>query len=245
MRFFQPITKRLLKCFRLNIGNAETGIALFIQVVYNYYITIHKRRILMQEERVPLISTAVIVQAIVFLLMTSYGSMSVFSFSGRTICVVALWVYVFSMVDYTYTREIRHAIKMAIVYTVIWGAIETGMDFVLNRLLNMGFFTVGGAWYGIQNLLCLCSVLAFNHYFDEDGKEIKKSVIALLVVGVAVYLFAVHYVIENVPNTVPSTIFEHVTSTVNQQDIILKRIAAIFYGIEGFLISFSLERQNN
>lgn len=61
----------------------------------------------------------------------------------------------------------------------------------------------------------------------------------------AVYLFAVHYVIENVPNTVPSTIFEHVTSTVNQQDIILKRLAAIFYGIEGFLISFSLERQNN
>lgn len=197
----------------------------------------------MQEGRVPIISTAVIVQAIVFLLMTSYGNMAVLPFSGRTICVVALWVYAFSMVDYTYTREIRHAIKMAIVYTVIWAAIETGMEYLPNWLLEMGFPTVVGVLYGIQNLLCLGSVLAINNYFAEDAKAIKKSVIAVLVMGVVVYSFAVHYVIKNVPSTVPSTIFEHVKTTVDQQDIMLKRIAAIFYGVEGFLISFSLERQ--
>ena len=81
----------------------------------------------MQEKRVPIIPIAVLIQGIIFLLMTSYGNISFIPFSGRTLCVAIIWVCMFSLIDYTYNGEIEHAIKMAIIYTVIWAAIETGM----------------------------------------------------------------------------------------------------------------------
>ena len=196
----------------------------------------------MQEKRVPIIPIAVLIQGIIFLLMTSYGNISFISFSGRTLCVAIIWACMFSLIDYTYNGEIEHAIKMAIIYTVIWAAIETGMEFLLNTFFEMGFQTVVCAWYGIQNVLCLSSVLAINYFFEDGHNKIKKVFIVALVAILVAYIIAVYYTVQNATSSLQSSIFEPVTTAVYQQDIMLKRMAAIFYGIEGILISYCIEK---
>ncbi|WP_405375103.1 hypothetical protein [Pseudobutyrivibrio sp.] len=194
----------------------------------------------MQEKRVPIIPIAVLIQAVIFLLMTSYGNMSLIPFSGRTVCVIALWGCIFALVDYVYTGEIEHAIKMAIIYAIIWCAIETGMEFLLNTIFEMGFQTAVGVWYGIQNVLCLGSVLAINYFFEDERKKIKKVLIVALVAILVAYIVAVYYTVQNATSSLQSSIFESVTTAVYQQDIMLKRMAAIFYGVEGALLSFCM-----
>lgn len=196
----------------------------------------------MQEKRVPIIPIAVLIQGIIFLLMTSYGNMSLIPFSGRTVCVIALWGCIFALVDYVYTGEIEHAIKMAIIYAIIWCAIETGMEFLLNTIFEMGFQTAVGVWYGIQNVLCLGSVLAINYFLEDERKKIKKVFIVALVAILVAYIIAVYYTVQNSTSSVQSSIFEPVTTAVYKQDIMLKRMAAIFYGIEGILISCCIEK---
>lgn len=193
----------------------------------------------MQEKRVPIIPIAVLIQAVIFLLMTSYGNMSLIPFSGRTVCVIALWGCIFALVDYVYTGEIEHAIKMAIIYAIIWCAIETGMEFLLNTIFEMGFQTVVGVWYGIQNVLCLGSVLAINYFLEDERKKIKKRFVIALAVILIIYILAVYYVIQNVPSSVSSSIFESMVTPTYPQDEMLKRITAIFYGAEGTLLSFA------
>lgn len=196
----------------------------------------------MQEKRVSIIPIAVLIQAVIFLLMTSYGNMSLIPFSGRTVCVIALWGCIFALVDYVYTGEIEHAIKMAIIYAVIWCAIETGMEFLLNTIFEMGFHTAVGVWYGIQNVLCLGSVLAINYFFEDERKKIKKRFVIALAVILIIYILAVYYVIQNVPSSVSSSIFESVVTPTYPQDVMLKRITVIFYGTEGTLLSFASVR---
>ena len=196
----------------------------------------------MQEKRVPIIPIAVLIQAVIFLLMTSYGNMSLIPFSGRTVCVIALWGCIFALVDYVYTGEIEHAIKMTIIYAVIWCAIETGMEFLLNTIFEMGFQTAVGVWYGIQNVLCLSSVLAINYFFEDERKKIKKRFVIALAVILIIYILAVYYVIQNVPSSLLSSIFESVVTPTYPQDEMLKRITVIFYGTEGTLLSFASVR---
>ncbi len=176
------------------------------------------------------------VQALLFYLMTSTGNISFLFIDVRSIFILLVWVGVFAIVDYTYTKDIKHAIKIGIIYTVIWGAVGSGVEYLLFALFNRLPDIVTGAWYGVQNVLCLGSALAVSYYFFSGRKKINKLIVVAMVAVFIVFIITVNYIIQNVPTDFSGHVFNIMSMIVyHPQDIALKRVSAIFYGIEGVL----------
>lgn len=199
----------------------------------------------MKEKRIPLIELSIVIQAIVFIIMGTYGHMSFLSINPKTILIMILWMSVFAVIDYSYSKDYFHSLKMGIVFTVLWCAIETGVEYLAYFLANNNWDLVVYVLYGLILVFSVVSALLLNSYFEE-GKRAKKPVLSILMIMVlVVFIEVTWWVINNVPESSKINSFFDLVTPVYYQDIVMKKVIMVFYGIEGVLCSLCLRKNES
>ncbi|MCR5144025.1 MAG: hypothetical protein K6B67_01800 [Lachnospiraceae bacterium] len=191
----------------------------------------------MTEKKIPAVQIAILFQALLFLALGSYGEMSFQKISLNHILVFVMWAAVFMVVDYTSEANIVHALKMGFVFAVLWCAIETGTFYGIYAVINAGFYNLGYLLYGLQNVLCLLSVLCFYGFFSEKKANIKGLFIILAIIVLALFVAGVYCISVLVPQPSEADIYFGLAKDPFIQEAIMRRVIIIFYAIEGIICS--------
>jgi len=199
----------------------------------------------MEKKYLNLVDVAIVIQSLIFILLGVMGNISFVNISYHLSLVIILWIAVLTVVDYASSNDWGHAIKMGIVFTVLWGAIETGIEFALNSITTMDNGYISYIVYGVEAVLFLVTAMAFNLLSEDNIKLGRKIWLVAMFAVLIAFIVVVINVFNSVDTAYSQNIFEEVVNSRSVFDNPCEKMVVIFYGIEGILANRFLKNKSH
>lgn len=201
--------------------------------------------------QLPIVKTIILCQAVILLLLGSIGNLSLLNLavnlSLTALFALISWFAVFAAIDYSESKNFGHAVKLGLIFTVIWAAIGTGLEFVYNFALSYDFELLYYVLYALEITLRVLSAMFFAAHFRADKEPKNKvalvgAIAAFVVMGVVVAA-VLHFIpkpdYDSLFNSGSMSFFDSITGPefVDQRYVINDKVLIIYYAVEGILLS--------
>ena len=191
--------------------------------------------------------SAVAIQAIMHVVLGSFGIMAVTNLKSGGFVIAAIWFVIFANIFKWGGGEPQYIMKVSAVCMVAWLVIWTVTEMFVVRILFGISEQAGYVFYGLECLACFGSVFLFAA--KRAGKKIGKNlfiIVAMVLVGVA-YIIATDQVIKNVTDMIPGESFMDMFAGGLRmpRHEMMEKVSAAFYAVESFFLIALFEDKNN